>query len=128
MGDPIDVGHIRVGDTVRVVNPVGETKFTVREITDMGTGLLLVWDGIKAYGGRPGDGPETYNHFFLVDRPSVPIESRGLAELIVRGKDETGERLRVQDPLRELVPKFLGLKETKKKGGRRRRKTRKSRP
>lgn len=127
MGDPIDVGHIRVDDTVRVVNPVGETKFTVREITDMGTGLLLVWDGIKAYGGRPGDGPEAYNHFFLVDRPSVPIESRGLAELIVRGKDETGERLRVQDPLRELVPKFLGLKETKK-GGRRRRKTRKSRP
>jgi len=125
MGDPIDIGDIRVGDKLRVVNPNSNVTFTVREITEFGNGFRMVWNGMQAFGGRPG--LEQYNTFFLVDRPSTRIESRGLAEVIAMGKDKDGELLRVQDPLRKYVPEFLGLKKTAKKGGRRRRKTRKSR-
>jgi hypothetical protein len=117
MGDPIDIGKIRVGDTIRVVNPVGETTLPVREITDMGTGLLMVWGGINAYGGRPG--LEGYNTFFLVERPSHK-NARMLTEL-KRGKDQIPE-----DILNYKLAPLLGLKQTKK-GGRRRRKTRRAR-
>jgi hypothetical protein len=119
MGDPIDIGKIRSGDTIRVVNPVGETTLTVREITDMGTGLLMVWGGINAYGGRPGVGG--YNTFFLVERPSHK-NARMLTEL-KRGKLQIPE-----DILNYKLAPLLGLKKTGK--GRRktrRRKTRRTR-
>ena len=119
MGDPIDVGKIRVGDTVRVVNPVSTSTFTVREVTDMGTGLLLVFDGIKGYGGRPGlDG---YNTFFLVDTPSRK-NARALTE-VIRYATVDGKPV-ASDPLEHIVAPMLGLTRTKKGGRRRRRKTR----
>jgi len=120
MGDPIDVGRIRVGDTVRVVNSVGTSTFTVGHIADMGTGLLIVFDGIKGYGGRPG--VEGYNTFFLVDRPSRK-NARALTE-VIKYATVNGTPV-ASDPLEHIVAPMLGLTRTKK-GGRksRRRKTR----
>lgn len=121
MGEPIDVGNIRVGDTVRVVNSTSNVTFPVREITDMGTGLLMIWNGGKAYGGRPGDGPESYNQFFLVERPSQK-DARMLTELKL-GKPRIPEELIDY----ELAP-LLGLKKpAKKTGGRKTRRRRSTR-
>ena len=118
MGDPIDIGKIRVGDTIRAVNPTSNVTFTVREITDFGNGFRMVWNGMQAFGGRPG--LEEYNTFFLIERPSRK-DARMLTELKL-GKKQIPEDLIDY----ELAP-LLGLKKTAKKGGRRRRKTRKSR-
>ena len=127
MGEPIEIEKIRVGDRIRVVNPVDDMTFTVTEITPTGDGFRFIHGGTpRIFGGRPG--VQLYNQFFLVDRPSR-TEARGLAELIALGKDTKGTLRRVQDPLRAYVPGYLGLKKKTGKGRRatRRRKTRKSR-
>lgn len=118
MGDPIDIGKIRVGDTIRVVNPKSDVTFTVKEIVTMGKGLMLQ-DGMRFFGGRPGDGPEAYNQFFLVERPSQK-NARMLTELR-RGTT-------IPDDVLGVVSSFLPLPPAKtKKAGRRRRKTRRAR-
>ena len=118
MGDPIDIGDIRVGDRLHVVNPNSNVTFTVREITEFGNGFRMVWNGMQAFGGRPG--LEQYNTFFLVERPSQKKHARMLTELQL-GKPQLPE-----DILNYKLAPMLGLKKTAKKGGRRR-KTRKSR-
>jgi hypothetical protein len=75
----------------------------------------------------------TAPQWVFVEDPAVQTKrnARSLAEILALGKDkpENGELLdgRVQDPLRKYTAEYLGLKKTAKKGGRRRRKTRKSR-
>ena len=120
MGEPIDVNKIRVGDRIRVVNSLSDVTFTVRDITDMGTGLLLIWGGPTAFGGRLGEA-QPYNQFFLIERPSRK-NARALSELAVM------KGLPPDLVEHELGP-MLGLKKKTGKGRRatRRWKTRKSR-
>jgi hypothetical protein len=122
MGDPIDIGKILVGDTIRVVNPTSDLTFTVKEISKLRDDFWMVWHGLRAFGGRPGEGPEKYNTFYLVERPSQK-NARMLTEL------RKGTAI-PDDVLDYGVAPFLDLPPKKtKKGGRktRRRKTRKSR-
>ena len=119
MGDPIDIGKIRVGDTIRVVNPTGDAKLTVQEIVPMGK-VVMLREGLRGFGARPGDGPDAFNHFFLVERPTHK-HARMLTEL------RTGKDQRPDDVLDYGVAPFLELPPTKtKKSGRRRRKTRRA--
>lgn len=123
MGEPIDVGDIEVGDILRVVNPMKESTFTVREITPREDGFrFIMGDPIPPatrlipgiFGGRPGQGPEAYNQFFLVDRPRK--NARALAEL---------SATKTQIPhaiIRQTIAPMLGL--TERAGRGRRRKTR----
>lgn len=129
MGDPIEIDKIRVGDIVRVVNPTKERTFTVREIDVSGDGFRFIVGAPippatrlfpSVFGGRPGTADE-YNHFFLIERPSQKKHARMLTELQL-GKPQLPE-----DILNYELAPMLGLKKTAKKGGRRRRKTRKSR-
>lgn len=116
---PIDIGKIRVGDTIRVVNPNSDTKLTVQEIVLMGN-VVMLREGLRGFGGRPGDGPDAFNHFFLVERPTHK-HARMLTELR-KGKDQLPE-----DVLEYGVAPFLELPPPKtKKSGRRRRKTRRA--
>lgn len=117
MGDPIDIGKIRVGDTIRVVNPISDVTITVQEIVPMGA-LVLVREGMQFFGGRPGE--RDYNQFFLVERPTHK-HARMLTEL------RTGKQQIPEDVLDYGVAPFLELPPTKtKKSGRRRRKTRRA--
>jgi hypothetical protein len=113
MGDPIDIGKIRVGDTIRVVNPTSDVTITVQEIVPMGA-IVMLREGLRGFGGRPGDGPDAFNHFFLVERPTHK-HARMLTELL-RGKQTVPEVL-----LTHEVAKYLPLppKKTAKKAGRR---------
>ena len=132
MGDPVEIDKIRVGDIVRVVNPMKEMTLNVREVEVSEDGYRFIV-GVplppasqkvpRVFGGWPGEaGP--YNRFFLIERPRSPSQekhARMLTELQL-GKPQLPEDLLNY----ELAP-MLGLKKTAKKGGRRRRKTRKSR-
>ena len=111
MGDPIDIGRIRVGDTIRVVNPTGDAKLTVQEIVPMGK-VVMIREGLQFFGGRPGDGPDAFNHFFLVERPTHK-HARMLTEL------RTGKK-QIPDDVLGVVASFLPVPPTKtKKAGRR---------
>ena len=119
MGDPIDIGKIRVGDTIRVVNPTSDVTITVQEIVPMGA-IVMIREGLRGFGGRPGDGPDAFNHFFLVERPTHK-NARMLTEL------RTGKTQIPEDVLDYGVAPFLELPPPKtKKSGRRRRKTRRA--
>jgi hypothetical protein len=129
MGDPIEIDKIRVGDILRVVNSMKESTFAVREITPREDGFrFIMGDPIPPatrlipgiFGGRPGEA-DPFNRFFLVERPSQKKHARMLTELQL-GKPQLPE-----DILNYKLAPMLGLKKTAKKGGRRRRKTRKSR-
>jgi hypothetical protein len=132
MGEPIEIDKIRVGDILRVVNPMKESTFTVREITPREDGFrFIMGDPIPPatrlipgiFGGRPGEA-DPFNTFFLVERPRSPSQtkhSRMLTELQL-GKPQLPE-----DILNYKLAPLLGLKKTAKKKGGRRRKTRKSR-
>jgi hypothetical protein len=111
MGDPIDIGKIRVGDTIRVVNPNSDVTITVQEIVPMGK-VVMLREGMQFFGGRPGDGPDALNHFFLVERPTHK-HARMLTELR-KGKDQ------LPDDVLGVVASFLHVPPTKtKKAGRR---------
>lgn len=111
MGDPIDIGKIRVGDTIRVVNPNSDVTITVQEIVPMGK-VVMLREGLRGFGARPGDGPDAFNHFFLVERPTHK-HARMLTELR-KGKDQ------LPDDVLGVVASFLPVPPTKtKKAGRR---------
>lgn len=119
MEPPIDISKIRVGDTIRVVNPTSDVTITVQEIVPMGA-IVMLREGLRGFGGRPGDGPDAFNHFFLVERPTHK-NARMLTELR-KGKDQLPD-----DVLEYGVAPFLELPPKKTtKSGRRRRKTRRA--
>jgi hypothetical protein len=142
----IPLDKLKVGDRVVATLTGGQTAIvhgiaytgTIAEInrypTVRGQTQVLVW--LDRQGGTTRDlglrltvEDRIPEWTFTEDPAEIKKRSRSLAEIIALGRDkpENGELLRVQDPLRKYTAEYLGLKKTAKKGGRRRRKTRKSR-
>jgi hypothetical protein len=134
--EEVNVGDLVNGEEIHVVmrNPLRHLRGRVRDlkISQTNPNLRFVTVGAIPLAAAVQNPHPNHPRFYRrIPDAEIKTRARGLAEIIALGKDkpEDGKLLdgRVQDPLRKYTAEYLGLKKTAKKGGRRRRKTRKSR-